>query len=71
MRTVMIIGLVLFGLNLQANPLPKPTNEVLRAEKKASYYTIKARLLKNEITLKQAQKMWLKELKKFRKREGK
>lgn len=62
MKRALIIGLLLFGMNAQADPGPN----VLELKKKAAYYEIKAQLAANEITVKQAQILWKKELTKLR-----
>lgn len=67
MKRVLLIGLLLFGINAQADP--GPTN-VLELKKKAAYYEIKAELEAGEITLKEAQRLWKKQLKKLYKEEG-
>lgn len=64
-----MIGLVLFSISTQAHPVEK--NPIFEAEKKALYYELKAKLLKNEITLKQAQRLWKRQIEKIRDKEGK
>ena len=67
MKRALLIGLLLFAMNAQA--VPRPTN-VLELKKKAAYYEIKAQLEAGEITLKEAQRLWKKQLKKLYKEEG-
>ena len=68
MKRALIIGLLLFGMNAQADP---GYDNVLELKKKAAYYEIKAQLEAGEITLKEAQRLWKKQLTKLYKEEGK
>ena len=68
MKRALIIGLLLFGMNAQADP---GTKTVLELKKKAAYYKVKAKLEAGEITLKKAQRLWRKQLNKLRKEEAK
>lgn len=67
MKRALIIGLLLFGMNAQANP---STESILELKKKAAYYEIKAKLEAGEITLKEAQRLWKKHRTKIYKEEG-
>jgi hypothetical protein len=67
MKRALLIGLLLFGMNAQADPKPK---SVLELKKKAAYYEIKAQLEVGEITLKEAQRLWIKQRTKIYKEEG-
>ena len=72
MKKAIIIGLLLFGMNIQANsndPIKDQESKQLEYLKKAKYYEIKAKLEARLITLKQAQERWLKNLEKLRKKE--
>ena len=66
MKRALIIGLLLFGMNAQADP----GDNVLELKKKAAYYEIKARLAADEITVKEAQRLWKQQLNKLYKEEG-
>lgn len=68
MKRALLIGLLLFGMNAKASP---GTDNVLELKKKAAYYEIKAQLEAGEITLKEAQRLWKKQLTKLYKEEGK
>lgn len=68
MKRALIIGLLLFGMNAQADP---GNETVLELKKKAAYYEVKAKLKAGEITLKEAQRLWRKQILKLRKQEGK
>ena len=68
MKKALFIGLLLFWMNVQANPT---ADEVYELKKKALYYEIKAKLQAGEITIEQAQKIWQKKIKKLNKEEGK
>lgn len=68
MKRALIIGLLLFGMNAQADP---GYDNVLELKKKAVYYEIKAKLEAGEITLQEAQRLWKKQLTKLYKEEGK
>lgn len=71
----MILGLLLFGMMTQANSTNDPVDENKQKQyeylKKAKYFEIRARLTAGEITLEEAQKIWQKNLRKIRKKEGK
>ncbi len=66
MKRALIIGLLLFGMNAQADP----GDNILELKKKAAYYEIKARLAADEITVKEAQRLWKQQLNKLYKEEG-
>lgn len=68
MKKVLLIGLLLFGMNAQADP---GNENVLELKKKAAYYKIKAKLEAGEITLEEAQRLWIKQRTKIYKEEGK
>jgi len=68
MKRALLIGLLLFGMNTQASP---GNDTVLELKKKAVYYSIKVQLEAEEITLKEAQSLWRKQIKKIYKQEGK
>jgi uncharacterized membrane protein len=68
MKRVLVIGLLLFGMNTQASPRK---DTILELKKKAVYYNIKVQLQAGEITLKEAQRLWKKHLKRLYKEEGK
>ena len=68
MKRALILGLLLFGMNAQANP---GTDSILELKKKAAYYEIKAQLEAGEITLQEAQRLWKKQINKLYKEEGK
>lgn len=57
MKRALLIGLLLFGMNAQADPTEE---KVLEYKKKAAYYQIKADLEAGEITLEEAQRLWKK-----------
>lgn len=67
MKRALIMGLLLFGMNAQADPGFK---KVLELKKKAAYYEVKAQLEAGEITLEEAQRLWRKKLNKLRKEEA-
>jgi hypothetical protein len=67
MKRALLIGLLLFAMNVQADP---GTESILKLKKKAAYYEIKAQLEAGEITLKEAQRLWKKQIKKIYKEEG-
>ena len=75
MKKAMILGLLLFGMMTQANSTNDPVDENKQKQyeylKKAKYFEIRARLTAGEITLEEAQKIWQKNLRKLRKKEGK
>ena len=66
MKRALIIGLLLFGMNAQADP----GDNILELRKKAAYYEIKVRLAADEITVKEAQRLWKQQLNKLYKEEG-
>ena len=66
MKRALIIGLLLFGMNAQADP----GDNILELKKKAAYYEIKVRLAADEITVKEAQRLWKQQLNKLYKEEG-
>jgi hypothetical protein len=66
MNKALLIGLLLFGMNTQAN---SETN-LLELKKKAAYYEIKVKLEAGEVTLKEAQRLWKKQITKLYKQEG-
>ena len=67
MKRALIIGLLLFGMNAQADP---GYDNILELKKKAAYYEIKVRLAAEEITIKEAQRLWKQQLIKLYKKEG-
>ena len=67
MKRALLIGLLLFAMNVQASP---GTESIVELKKKAAYYKIKAQLEAGEITLKEAQRLWKKQIKKIYKEEG-
>ena len=72
MKRAIIIGLLLFGMNVQANsndPIKDPEPKQLEYLKKAKYYELKAKLEMGLITLREAQEKWMKNLEKLRKKE--
>ena len=69
MKRALTLCLLLFGMIAQADPGDK--NEIFELKKRAIYYEIKAQLATGEITVKQAQKMWLEKVKQLKKEEGK
>jgi len=75
MKKAMILGLLLFGMMTQANSTNDPVDENKQKQyeylKKAKYFEIRAKLAAGEITLEEAQKIWQKNLRKIRKKEGK
>ena len=73
MKRVATLVLLLFGLIAVANPGKPQTAEEKKLYhlKKAKYHEIQAKLQAGDITLRQAQQLWQKELKKLKKREGK
>jgi hypothetical protein len=62
MKRALLIGLLLFGMSAQAGP---GYDNILELKKKAAYYEIKVRLAAEEITIKEAQHLWKKQLKKI------
>ena len=74
MKKAMILGLLLFGMMTQANstdPVDENKQKQYEYLKKAKYFEIRAKLAAGEITLEEAQKIWQKNLRKIRKKEGK
>ena len=69
MKRALILGLLLFGMNAQADP--GISNKVKELRLKAAYYEIQAELEAGEITLKEAQARWQKKVKQLKKEEGK
>jgi hypothetical protein len=67
MKRALLIGLLLFGMNAQAGP---GYDNILELRKKAAYYQIKVRLAADEITVKEAQRLWKQQLTKLYKEEG-
>jgi len=73
MKRAIILGLLLFGMNIQANtndPIKESKEKQVEYLKKAKYYELKAKLEEGKITLEEAQKLWQKNLDKLRKKEG-
>ena len=73
MKKAMILGLLLFGMMTQANstdPVDENKQKQYEYLKKAKYFEIRAKLAAGEITLEEAQKLWQKNLRKIRKKEG-
>jgi hypothetical protein len=73
MKKAMIIGLLLFGMNAQANPTTDPVEKTektsLHCHYKAEYYAIRAQYEDGKITLKQAQAKWQKAKERLKKEE--
>ena len=67
MKRALLLGLLLFGMNAQADP---GNESILELKKKAAYYEIKAQLEAGEITIEEAQRLWKKQLNKLNKEEG-
>lgn len=72
----LVLAGVLFGVALMfANPTTAtsidPNTDLLELKKKAAYYEIKIKLESGQITLEQAQKMWLEKVKQINKEEAK
>lgn len=65
MKRALIICLLLFGMNAQAN------EKVYELKKKAIYFEIKAQLAADQITLEEAQRLWKIKLKHLKKEEAK
>ena len=65
MKKAMIIGLLLFGMNVQAN------EKIYELKKKAIYFEIKAQLAADAITLEEAQRLWQIKIKHLKKEEAK
>ena len=74
MKKALLIGLLLFGMNVQANPTTDPVETTektsMHCHHKAEYYAIKAELKDGKITLKEAQRKWFAFRNKLRKKEG-
>jgi len=73
MKKAMILGLLLFGMSIQANtndPIKESKQKQIEYLKKAKYYELKAKLEAGIITLEEAQAQWQKNLNKLRKKEG-
>lgn len=71
MKRAMIIGLFLFGMNVQATSGKDSNDRLHTLEKKSIYNEIKLQIDSGEITLKEAQKLWHKKIKQLKKEEGK
>ena len=69
MKRALTLCLLLFGMIAQADP--GVNDEVLELKKKAIYFEIKAQLAADEITLKEAQRLWQKKIKQLKKEEAK
>ena len=69
MKRALTLCLLLFGMIAQADPGDKEL--IFELKKKAIYYEIQAQLAAEEITLEQAQKMWLEKVKQLKKEEAK
>ena len=72
MKKAMILGLLLFGMSIQANtndPIKESKQKQIEYLKKAKYYELKAKLETGEITLEEAQEQWQKNLIKLKKKE--
>ena len=72
----LVLAGVLFGVAVMfANSTTAtsidPNTDLLELKKKAAYYEIKVKLESGEITLEQAQTMWLEKVKQLKKEEGK
>lgn len=69
MKRAIILGLLLFGMNAQADNTDPILNTEKQLEylKKAKYYEIKAQLESGQLTLEEAQKLWKKNLEKLKK----
>jgi len=74
MKKAMIIGLLLFGMNAQANPTTDPVEKTkktsLHCHHKAEYYAIRAKYEDGKITLEQAQAKWQKAKERLKKEEA-
>lgn len=73
MKKAMILGLLLFGMSIQANtndPIKESKQKQIEYLKKAKYYELRAKLEAGIITLEEAQAQWQKNLNKLRKKEG-
>ncbi len=73
MKRAIILGLLLFGMNAQADTTDPILNTEKQLEylKKAKYFEIRAQLEAGEITLKEAQDKWKKALEKIQKQQEK
>ena len=70
MKRALILGLLLFGMNAQAN-INKNKEKQYEYLKKAKYFEIRAELEGGDITLEEAQLKWRKALNKLKKEEAK
>ena len=70
MKRALILGLLLFGMNTQAN-INKNKEKQYEYLKKAKYFEIRAELEGGDITLEEAQLKWRKALDKLKKEEAK
>ena len=70
MKRALTLCLLLFGMIAQADP-GSNKSEIFELKKKAIYYEIQAQLAAEEITLQEAQRLWLKKVKQLKKEEGK
>ena len=61
--------LILGALTIEAKE-SKENNKAFELRKKAIYYEIQAQLAADEITLKEAQRLWKKKVKHLKKEEG-
>ena len=74
MKRALLIGLLLFGMNVQANsidPIEKTNKTTYHCHHKAEYYAIRAELKDGKITVEQAQHKWQKFKEKMKKEEAK
>ena len=78
MKRALTMVLLLFGMIAAANTNDPKNDKIKTAKqkqyeylKKAKYFEIRAELEAGEITLRQAQKIWQKELEKLKKEEAK
>ena len=70
LRLVLACVLLILGaLTLEAKE-SKDNNKAFELRKKAIYYEIQAQLASDEITLKEAQRLWKKKVKHLKKEEG-
>ena len=64
MKRALILGLLLFGMNAQADPKSDPLTETKKKQlellKKAKYYEIQAKLVAEQITLKELESIKVK-----------
>jgi len=73
MKRALLIGLLLFGMNSQANsidPIEKTEKTSMHCHHKAEYYAIRSELKDGKITIKQAQHKWQKFKEKMKKEES-